>query len=120
MPLLSELFRRNARLQQCLVDDSAHVTPGSRGVHVALIQYAVLAIGDGSIDGSEILGNLYGTSTPARVLDYKQKRGIINLSYETTADNIVGKMTIARLDLDMASAEAVDRSRGARQLYPLL
>ena len=65
MPLLSELFRRNARLQKCLIEDSAHVIPGSQGVHVALIQYAVLAIGEGSIEGGEIVGNLYGRSTAA-------------------------------------------------------
>src|SRR5262249_23232676 len=40
------------------------------------------------------------------VLAYKQKRNIVNRSYQTQADNIVGKMTMAALDLEMLSIEA--------------
>ena len=36
---------------------------------------------------------------------YKQKRNIINYSYQTRADNIVGKMTIAALDEEMLDWE---------------
>jgi hypothetical protein len=44
----------------------------------------------------------YGSSTANGVLNYKRKRGIINRTYQTQADNIVGKMTIAALDAEMA------------------
>jgi hypothetical protein len=47
----------------------------------------------------------YGPATAAAVLAYKQKRKIINFSYQTTADNIVGKMTMAALDKEMLAAE---------------
>ena len=39
------------------------------------------------------------------MLAYKQKRNIINRSYQTKADNIVGKMTMAALDKEMLEAE---------------
>lgn len=39
------------------------------------------------------------------MLAYKRKRKIINYAYQQTEDNIVGKMTIKRLDEDLAIAE---------------
>jgi hypothetical protein len=50
----------------------------------------------------EILFGLYGASTAQSVLRHKQKRGILNRSYQTAADNIVGKMTMASLDREMS------------------
>ena len=47
----------------------------------------------------------YGPSTADVVLAYKRKRNIINYSYQTTADNIVGKMTMAALDKEMLARE---------------
>jgi hypothetical protein len=38
-------------------------------------------------------------------LAYKRKRQIINRSYQSTPDSIVGKMTIASLDAEMAKLE---------------
>jgi hypothetical protein len=105
MPLVSKLFRDNPRLQACLVSHSAHVTPGSKGQHVALIQYAVLTLEGGKIAGSEIALRNYGPTTTAAVLAYKRRRKIINPSYQTSADNIVGRMTIAALDREMALRE---------------
>lgn len=43
----------------------------------------------------------YGPSTAAAVLSYKTNRQIINRSYQTKPDSIVGKMTIASLDAEM-------------------
>ena len=54
-----------------------------------------------AIDAGEIRGRNYGASTASAVLKYKTKRKIINTSYQTKADNIVGKMTIAALDKEM-------------------
>jgi hypothetical protein len=111
MPLVSQLFRSNRRLQECLIKDSAHVTVGSRGVHVALIQYAVLRLQGGRIDGHEVSAQLYGPSTAAAVLAYKTRRRIINTAYQTSADNIVGRMTIASLDREIQLVELKDTSR---------
>jgi len=108
MPLESQLFRDNKRLRDCLVNDSAHVIRGSQGVHVALIQYAVLRLEGGQIDGSEIMAKRYGRTTAAVVLAYKKRRRIVNLAYQTSADDIVGRMTMASLDREMMLAEAAD------------
>jgi hypothetical protein len=43
----------------------------------------------------------YGPSTADAVLTYKTTRNIVNRSYQTQADNIVGKMTIAAMDKEL-------------------
>lgn len=105
MSLISRNFRGDARLESCLVSDPAHVTPGTTGDHVAKIQTALILLDGARIDGRDMQAKSYGPSTAAAVLAYKQKRSIINRSYQTTADNIVGKMTIAVLDRDMLQFE---------------
>ena len=105
MALQSRLFRDSKRLQQCLIQHSSHVTPGSVGDHVARIQIALIIIDDLTIASSEIATKTYGPSTTAAVLSFKQLRNIINRSYETKVDDIVGKMTIAALDKEMARVE---------------
>ena len=57
------------------------------------------------IRGGEVSDGLYGPFTAKAVLVYKTKRGIVNPAYQKTADNIVGKMTMAALDQEMATAE---------------
>ena len=109
MALISRLFRGNAQLEACLIHDSAHVIPGSSGEHVRLIQRALVYLGEKSITGNEYRRGIYGPSTAAAVLRYKQDRRIINFSYQTKADNIVGKMTIRRLDHDVMAVQ--DRNR---------
>jgi hypothetical protein len=47
----------------------------------------------------------YGIATTKAVLSYKTKRKIINRSYQSSPNNIVGKMTIAALDRDMIDYE---------------
>lgn len=107
--LVSSLFRDDPRLQECLVKDPAHLTPGTRGRAVARVQMALFAIDGVKIDRGEINTQTYGPSTTAAVLAFKRKRGIINFSYQTSADNIVGKMTIARLDAEMVLVEKTSR-----------
>jgi hypothetical protein len=92
-------------LEACLISDPAHVTPGSVGAHVAKIQFALTVMGLGVISADEISGQRYGTSTAQAVLGFKRARNIINKAYQSTADNIVGKMTIAALDKEMADFE---------------
>jgi len=108
MPLQSELFRGDRRLEACLIDNAAHITPGSVGDFVAKIQIALLTLEDLDIQPSELLAKRYGPSTAAAVLGYKTRRRIINFTYETQADNIVGKMTIESLDREMLAQEPPD------------
>lgn len=62
------------------------------------------------IEVSELRRQTYGPSTAAAVLAFKQKRKIINPAYQKTADNIVGKMTIARLDKELLAADQAPSS----------
>ena len=66
-----------------------------------LIQDAVILLDGATIDDAELAGQRYGQSTANAVLAYKKRRRIINPAYQATADNIVGKMTIASLDDEM-------------------
>jgi peptidoglycan hydrolase-like protein with peptidoglycan-binding domain len=106
----SRLFRGNAALDACLAQDSAHVTPGSVGEHVQLIQRALVYLGDKTIAGNEYRSGTYGPTTAAAVLRFKQRRQIINRAYQSQPDNIVGKMTIQKLDDDMMTIQ--DRPSG--------
>lgn len=98
MPLRSQLFSGNKKLQACLTSDAAHVTPGARGEHVALIQSALVRFRFLKIEDARAEAKFYGALTTAAVLAYKREFKIINRNYQTSADKIVGKMTIASLD----------------------
>ncbi|QOZ09359.1 hypothetical protein XH96_18830 [Bradyrhizobium sp. CCBAU 51765] len=109
--LVSKQFKDNQKLQRCLLSPADHVLPGSRGEHVGLIQEALTKLGMGVIGASEISTELYGQSTQQAVLRYKgPPRNIINTDYQRTPDNIVGQMTIDRLDADMVEFEKVPES----------
>jgi hypothetical protein len=54
MPLQSNLFRSDQKLQACLLHDSAHVTPGSVGDHVNKIQTALMILDKLDIEPSEL------------------------------------------------------------------
>jgi peptidoglycan hydrolase-like protein with peptidoglycan-binding domain len=101
MALQSDLFRGDPKLEAAAVSDPAHIVQGARGDHVRKIQLALIQLDDAAIvpDGT------YGSATAAAVLTYKQKRNIVNHSYQTKADNIVGKMTMAALDREMLAEE---------------
>jgi hypothetical protein len=123
MPLRSRLFAGDAKLEDCAVRDQAHLTPGTQGAHVGKVQYALDVIDNLKIERQELMKQVYGPSTADAVLSFKRRRAIINRAYQTTADNIVGRMTIAALDaamlqkqnLSLAVGEcALDSGRGAR------
>ena len=105
MALQSQLFRGEPKLEAAANSDSAHVTPGARGPHVEKIQTALNILDSAGlgVDGG------YGPATATAVLNYKTKRNIINRSYQTSADNIVGKMTMAKLDEEMRAHETKPR-----------
>lgn len=107
--LMSEAFRNDPKLQKCLVQDSAHVTKGATGLHVRRIQQAVMILTGTTIPGSELCRSFYGPETAALVKVYKTARNIINYSYQSKADDIVGKMTIAALDAEMLAFETRER-----------
>ncbi len=91
-------FKGDPRLEACLVSNPAHVRLGDSGVYVAKIQRALIQLDQLTIAEIELRQRFYGPSTAAAVLKYKQKRHIINFSYETVEDDIVGKMTIKSMD----------------------
>ena len=105
MSLRSKAFKDDGKLQLCLVSDPAHILPGAAGDHVVKIQRALILIDGVSINDGELRDERYGMSTANAVLEYKTKRNIINRTYQTKPDNIVGKMTIASLDQDMLRIE---------------
>jgi hypothetical protein len=109
--LRSKLFRGDPKLEACLIRDSAHVTQGALGDHVAKIHAALSTLDGPSIDPDELSTKKYGPSTAAAVLAFKTKRKIINFSYQNQADTIVGKMTIAALDREMLPKEIQWRTR---------
>jgi len=105
MPLRSKVFRNDRALEECLVRDAAHIVTGATGPHVSKVQTAVTLLDHSEIDPAEIAGKRYGRSTAAAILAFKSKRGIINRAYQSQADDIVGKMTIAALDNGMFELE---------------
>lgn len=110
MPLQSRHFtqpKRNAQLEQCLVSDPAHVTPGSQGDHVSLIQQSLNKLRDlpGGEDFRLTVSGRYDPETSAAVLEFKTKRNIVAPQRQNKADNVVGKMTIAALDEEMLALE---------------
>ena len=105
MSLKSKHFGGDQKLEACLVSDPAHVLTGAAGDHVAKIQVALQLLDGAVIDQFELRAKRYGASTAAAVLAFKQKRAVINRTYQSQADNIVGKMTMAALDSEMRELE---------------
>jgi hypothetical protein len=98
MPLQSPQFAGDDRLNECLVDDASHVTPGSFGTFVLKIQLALETLEQIEIPSDEKDNFSYGPATADAVLHYKSIRRIINFAIQQTADNIVGKRTIRSMD----------------------
>jgi hypothetical protein len=92
------------RLNACLAFDSDHITPRSPpGDHVKAIQDALGIIRgrrpDLGLPPITDAPGTYGDSTAAAVLIYKQKNSIVRP--EQPLDNIVGRMTITKIDDDL-------------------
>jgi len=106
MALKSKWFGDNQRCQECSRVDAKHILTSDSGLHVFLVQEALILIDGARIDTAELDQWRYGPSTAAAVLRYKQARDIVNRSYQQKADDIVGKMTIASLDDSMYVLES--------------
>lgn len=113
MPLRSQLFSGDPKLEAAATSDASHITPGSSGEHVRKIQLALIQLDGALIDAD----GKYGPKTAAAVLSYKQKRDIVNRSRQTTADNIVGIMTMASLDSEILNDERI--LRGPVRIRPV-
>lgn len=105
MALQSKLFANDTKLSACSQNNSAHVMQGASGEHVAKLQTALRILDDAAIDDAEVATKKFGASTAKAVLRYKTRNAIINRSYQSQPDAIVGKMTIAKLDADMVDWE---------------
>jgi len=114
MALQSELFKGDPLFENCLVRDAAHIAPGSRGDHIAKIHFALIVLDRFFPAKAELDQVTYGASTASGVLAYKRRRRIVNFGYQTQADNIVGKMTIAAMDAEMFVVES--RFRASQSL----
>lgn len=97
MALKSELLRGDPKLEAAATSDPAHIKQGASGEHVRKIQQALIRLDGATLDAD----GQYGAATAAAVLAYKKKRNIVNRAYQTEADNIVGKMTVAALDEEL-------------------
>jgi peptidoglycan hydrolase-like protein with peptidoglycan-binding domain len=105
MPLRSKLFVDDQALEAAFVSNPAHITRGAQGDYAAKIQQCVL-IHETAIDlGNEVQTRTYGPQTAAAVQKYKANRKIINPAYQQAADDIVGIMTMQRMDKDMLDHE---------------
>lgn len=99
MTLQSKLFRGDQKLEAAAVSDPAHIVQGARGPHVAKIQQALI-----QLDGAAITPDgAYGRGTAAAVSAFKSKRKILNFAGKI--DDIVGKKTMAALDIEMLTKE---------------
>ena len=94
------------RLEACLVNDAAHITPGTIGDHVKRIQIALnlLSAGPGRKTVFLKVDGIYGPRTAAAVKAYKQQRRILQ-PWQTSPDDIVGKRTLKSLDEEMEVLE---------------
>lgn len=95
------------RFQGCLDSDAQNIRPESSGDHIVKIQDALLKIEDTKIppgdrglisEGGAERGK-YGPATARAVLKFKVDRGLKRDG--RPFDNIVGRMTIDRLDTEM-------------------
>jgi peptidoglycan hydrolase-like protein with peptidoglycan-binding domain len=111
MALTSRRFAGIPELEACAVDDSAHLLLGSLGPHVALVQQALIDLGEQIESGAS--GD-YGPDTEAAVTAYKTERQLLNFAGQI--DPIVGKKTMAALDAEIERFDAAGGGveRGAR------
>jgi peptidoglycan hydrolase-like protein with peptidoglycan-binding domain len=111
MALISRRFAGVSELEACAVDDNAHLLSGSEGPHVALVQQALIDLGEPIESGAS---GTYGPDTEAAVMAYKAHRQILNFAGQI--DPIVGKKTIAALDAEIERFDAAGggAERGTR------
>jgi peptidoglycan hydrolase-like protein with peptidoglycan-binding domain len=75
MPLQSQLFRGDPKLEAAAVSDPAHILLGASGPHVSKIQQALIQL-DGAVIAQD---SAYGPATATAVATFKRKRQILNI-----------------------------------------
>jgi hypothetical protein len=105
MALRSHLFAGDTKLEAAAQSHPAHIVKGAVGPHVAKIQGALFALDGVEVAESERRSQTYGPSTAAAVLAYKKKRDIVNRSYQSSADDVVGIMTVKALDDELLASQ---------------
>ena len=101
MVLRCDLFAGDSKLEAAAVTNPAHIVRGSAGPHIERIHKALISIDNATISKHEISTTFFGADTEKAVLAYKQKRRIINTTYQKEADAVVGIMTMRSLDEEM-------------------
>jgi hypothetical protein len=111
-------FKNSARLNECAKSNNRNIKTGDSGEHVKLIHDALIKIPpftfptsavlvfDGLIGTRKLNGfakeyamSSYGPYTARAVLKYKTHYKIINRTYQSAPDDIVGIMTIKHMDM---------------------
>jgi hypothetical protein len=105
MALKSNLFVGDMKLEAAATSHSAHIMRGAMGPHVAKIQSALFVLDGVEVSAAERKSSTYGSSTAAAVLAYKEKRNIVNRSYQSSADDIVGIMTMKAMDDELLAGQ---------------
>jgi hypothetical protein len=98
MALRSKQLQGDSRLEAAAVSDAAHIKSGDHGTFVAKIQNALNLLDEAGLDEDGV----YGPATAKAVRAYKTARDIVNRAYQQQADDIVGKMTVAAMDAELA------------------
>lgn len=101
MALKSTLFKGDLKLEAAAMSDPAHIVEGARGIHVEKLQSGLNMLDAAGLN----VDGIFGPATAAAVQAYKRARSIINRAYQASADSIVGKMTMARLDEEVLNFE---------------
>lgn len=108
--LRSSLFAGNKELTDASKDPSKHIVRNDKrtGLFVSKIQEALILLDYAIIKGDDISKQRYGDSTADAVLEYKSRPGkeIINRTYQSEPDDIVGVMTMAHLDKEILELES--------------
>jgi peptidoglycan hydrolase-like protein with peptidoglycan-binding domain len=114
MSLSSQLFQGDPALEAAANTDPGHIMRGVRGDYVKKIQTALNMLDNANL----VVDGIYGQATANAVLKYKTKRDIVNRRYQASADDIVRKMTMARLDEELKAQEQPPTSERIK-LIPL-
>lgn len=103
--LRSAMFADIQVFEDCAVDDTKHIMPGTVGWHIVMIQGALATVGGQKINEREVDKKFYGISTATAVANFKRSQKPPLLNYRNQIDSIVGKKTIVALDDLMAKRD---------------
>ena len=123
--LRSDLFKDDPKLEACATSPAGHIAPAKpgqvppRGAHVAKIHEALAILEPGAtIQKPRRLAWSTALRPPTPCWPTSGGKKIINTSYQHEADNIVGQMTIAKMDEELFGKPAPrtgDRQSGLQR-----